>query len=86
MAEAVYVLCAITSVACCALLVRGWRSSGSRLLLWSAIGFAFLALNNILLFVDLVVIPTAIDLSLARSATALVAMSIVVAGLVWESR
>ncbi|NUP13123.1 MAG: hypothetical protein HOW73_44345 [Polyangiaceae bacterium] len=86
MAEAVYILCAITSIACCVLLLRGWLNSRSRLLFWSGLSFAGYAINNVLLFVDLVVVPTAIDLALLRSATALVATTIIVFGLVWESR
>ena len=44
-----------------------------------------LALNNVLLVVDLILIPT-VDLSLVRTATALVAMIILLIGLVWEAQ
>lgn len=85
MAEAVYILCAITSIACALLLFRGYRASRGRLLLWSSICFGGLALNNVLLFVDLVVVP-AVDLTLLRSGVALAAMMVLLFGLVWESR
>ena len=86
MAEIVYALCAFTSVACAWLLLRKYRQAGSRLLLWSGVCFVGLAINNILLFVDLIVFPTAIDLSVPRFASALFALLILLSGLVWESR
>jgi hypothetical protein len=85
MAETVYVLCALTSVLCAGLLFRAYRSNRSRLLLWSTLCFVFLALNNVLLFVDLVVIPE-VDLRWARTGTALFGLSTLVIGLVWESK
>lgn len=84
MAEAVYVLCAVTSVACAVLLARGYLRSRVRLLLWSSLCFVGLALNNLLLVVDLVIYRQG-DLSLVRSASALVALSLLVFGLVWDS-
>ncbi len=85
MAEAVYLLCALTSAACAILLIRSYRRTRTRLLLWSSLCFLGLALNNVLLFVDLVLVPT-IDLSVARGATALAAVMLLLIGLVWESR
>ena len=85
MAETVYILCALTSIACAALLVRGYQKARERLLLWTSLCFAGLAVNNVLLFVDLVMIPS-MDLSLARSGTALAAMALLLYGLIWESR
>lgn len=84
MAEAVYVLCALTSLLCAALLLRGYRKSGSPLLFWSSLCFVGLALNNCLLFVDLVLVPD-VDLRLVRSAVALIAVMILVVSLVRES-
>ncbi len=84
MAEAVYVLCALTSAACAFLLSRRYWRTRSRLLLWSSLCFLGLALNNTLLFVDLVIVPT-IDLSVARGAVALAAVVLLLIGLVWES-
>ena len=62
MADAIYLMCAATSVFCALLLFRGWRASQQRLLFWSALCFVGLALNNALLFADLVLMPDA-DLS-----------------------
>lgn len=85
MAELVYVLCAATSIACAVLLLRKYRRTRTRLLFWSGLCFVGLALNNVALLVDLVIMPSA-DLSLVRSGTALIAMLILLFGLVWESR
>jgi hypothetical protein len=85
MAEVVYLSAAVLSALCGALLFRGYRRSRVRLLLWSAVCFIGLAANNALLFVDLVVVPELVDLSLVRLLTALVGMGLLVYSLVWES-
>ena len=53
------------------------------LLLWSGLCFCLLALNNLLVVVDLLLIPD-IDLSLVRSLTALAAGSLMLYGFIWE--
>ena len=85
MPETVYLLCAATSVTCAVLLLRGYRRQRTRLLLWSSLCFVLLAFNNSLLFIDLIVI-TSVDLSLWRGATALAGVSVLLFGLIWESR
>ncbi|MCK8498940.1 MULTISPECIES: DUF5985 family protein [Myxococcus] len=85
MAEAVYILCALTSLACAVLLLRAWKRSQSRLLLWSGLCFVGMAANNILLFVDLVVLPTTIDLYLPRQLTTLASASVLLYGLIWDA-
>ena len=82
-ASVVYVLCALTALACAVLLFRGYRASGARLLLWSAVCFAGLTLNNVLLFVDFRMLPQT-DLSLWRTLPALLGVAALVYGLVWE--
>jgi hypothetical protein len=84
MIETVYVLCALTSVLCAVLLIRSYRRTHVRLLLWSSLCFVGLGLNNILLCVDLLVVPSA-DLSLWRSGAALCGMTALLVGLVGES-
>lgn len=84
MAEVVYALCALTSIACAYLLSRSYRNTRTRLLLWASICFGLLAANNVLLFVDLIIVPT-IDLSLFRSSTIAIAVLMMVCGLVWET-
>src|ERR1051326_2971627 len=83
MAEATYVLCGATSLLCALLLLRGYLRTRTRLLLFATLCFFGLALNNVLLFVDLVVLPD-IDLRLVRNASALVSMLLLVIGLIWE--
>jgi hypothetical protein len=85
MAEAIYLLCALTSIACAVLLLRGYGASGNGLLLWSGLCFLGLAANNVLLVVDVMVVPT-MDLMLFRGAVALGALMVLLFGLVWHSR
>lgn len=84
MAPVIYSLCTLTALVCAWLLLRAWRRSGYRLLLWSGLCFAGLTLNNLLLVVDKVVLP-AVDLSIWRTSVALVAMAVLLYGLIWES-
>jgi hypothetical protein len=85
MAAVVYFLCALTSVACAALLVRSWRRSPVRLLMWVALGFIGLAFNNVILFVDQVIAKDA-DLHTVRDFSGLAAVAVLLFGLIWESR
>jgi hypothetical protein len=85
MAETIYLLCAATSVLCAVLLFKGYRASRTRLLFWSSLCFLGLAVNNVLLFIDLVVVPS-VDLALLRTSVAAAAMLALCLGLVWESR
>ena len=85
MAEAVYMMCMLTSAGCAYLLLTSYRRTRTRLLLWSSLCFAGLALNNMLLFADLVIVPM-VDLSLWRNICALAALSVLVFGLVWDSK
>ncbi|HEX2188863.1 MAG TPA: DUF5985 family protein [Longimicrobiaceae bacterium] len=85
MATIVYALCGLTSIVCAVLLLRGFASSGARLLLWAGLCFVGLAVNNVLLFVDLSVVPD-MDLSAWRSFPALAGLALLIYGLVWETR
>lgn len=85
MASVVYALCALTSGLCAVLLGRAYRNSRARLLLWSSLAFAGLTLNNLALFVDLVVVPT-VDLSLCRSLLAALSVMVLLLGLIWDSK
>ncbi len=84
MSLAVYVLCALTSLACAVLLLRGYRRGRVRLLLWSGICFVGLALNNFLLIIDTNVIAET-DLSIFRTLPALIGVGFLIYGLVWDS-
>lgn len=83
MAELIYLLCAFASIFCAVLLIRNHVRTRLRLVLFASLCFAGLALNNVLLFIDLVVVPN-IDLRLLRSCVALAAMLLLVVGLVLE--
>lgn len=83
MAEAVYLLNFLASLSVAVLLFRGYSQSRARLLFWSALCFVGLALNNALLFVDLVLLPT-VDLTTVRSVAALAGMLVLLFGLIWE--
>ncbi len=84
MAAVVYFLCALTSLTCFVLLFRAWRTSRARLLFWSALCFAGVTLNNMLLVIDRVFLPDSVDLSILRLIVALAAVLLLVFGLVWE--
>lgn len=87
MAEVVYLLCMITSLACALLLARRYQRYQryhTRLLLWSSLCFFGLMLENMALFVDLVLVPE-VDLSLARNLVGLTAVVLLLIGLIWEA-
>lgn len=85
MGALVYVLGTLTSLLCAVLLLRGYFQSRMKLLLWSGLCFVGLTASNALLFIDLVLLPTSVDLYLLRLSTAAVAMLLLLYGLVWES-
>lgn len=85
MANIVYALCCLTALACSALLLRGYWRMRARLLLWAGVCFTLLALNNALVFVDMVTMPE-IDLSFWRTLPALAGVGALIYGLVWEER
>jgi hypothetical protein len=84
-AKAIYLLCAVTSLLVAVVLLRQYLRSRTRLILWSLVSFAVLAVNNVLVYVDLVMY-TGVDLSVYRSAAGAAAMAIMLVGLIWESR
>ena len=85
LATVVYVVCAATSILCAGLLIRSYVAGRVRLLLWSALCFVGLAVNNILLVVDEKVVPD-IDLQVLRDISGLAAVAVLLFGLIWESR
>jgi hypothetical protein len=80
-----YLLAVLTCLACTVLLFRGYRASGQRLLLWSALCFVFLTLNNVLLFFDLAIFTTEVDLRAYRLTAALVGLAFLIYGFIFES-
>ena len=82
-AETVYIVSLLTSLACMALLIRGYYRSRRLLLLCGALCFVFLSLNNLLLFVDVVMLPK-VDLRLYRGLVALAGVAVMLYGFIWE--
>jgi hypothetical protein len=83
MHELGYAVGVLTSILCAGLLIRAYTQERTPLLLWCSLCFVGLALNNVLLFTDLFVMPD-VNLQLWRSLTALVALSLMLVGLIWE--
>lgn len=85
MASVVYALCALTSGLCAALLSRAYFASRARLLLWSSLAFIGLTMNNLLLFMDLIVFPT-VDLSVYRGLLSAASVMVLLLALIWDSK
>jgi hypothetical protein len=83
--DLVYLLCAATAFTCSVLLFRGFRRSGTRLLLWCGLFFVSLTLENVTLFIDLVLVPDT-DLFILRTSVALVGVTFLLVGLIWDVR
>jgi energy-converting hydrogenase Eha subunit G len=81
----VYILCGATCLLCSCLLLRGYWQTSVRLLLWSGLCFLGLMADNVMLYIDLIVVPD-VDLAVWRKAPGFVAIALLVFGLVWESK
>jgi len=80
----VYLLCFLASAICAALLVRQYRMARSTVLLWSAACFVFLAVSNLLVVLDQLVLED-VNLRPARLVLTLMAVSVLLFGFIWES-
>ena len=74
----------LTSIACMVFLFRSYLATRRRLLLWSGVCFVGQSVNNIVLFLDIVVLPEA-DLRPLRLTAALVGMLFLIYGFISES-
>jgi hypothetical protein len=83
-AAIVYFLCGSLSTLCSLILFIQFRRTGTRLLLWSCICFFGLALNNVLLFIDMMLVPN-LDLSTVRMIPALIGVAVLIYGFVWDT-
>ena len=79
----VYILCFATSALCAFLLARSFFTSRSRMLFWSAVCFALLALVNLFVIFDLVIFP-AIDFRSYRLWLTLIAVAVLLFGFIWD--
>ncbi|HTU09630.1 MAG TPA: DUF5985 family protein [Allosphingosinicella sp.] len=80
---AVYLLCFLTAAACALLLLRTYRRTRMRLLLWSALCFLFLAGNSLVVILDMLVLPD-VNLALVRHLFSLAAVGVLLFGFVWD--
>ncbi|MCC6492614.1 MAG: hypothetical protein IT424_06310 [Pirellulales bacterium] len=81
----VYLLCAATCLLCAVLLFRGYARTSVKLLFWSGLCFAGLMVDNIMLYIDIIVVPD-FSLIIWRKAPGLVAILLLLFGLVWDSK
>jgi hypothetical protein len=86
MAGIIYGLCALTALLCAVLLLLAYRRSGYRLLMWSGLCFVGLTINNILLVIDKLVTPPDVSLASMRSVVAMVSLSLLLFGLIWDAK
>lgn len=81
--SAVYLLCFLTSATCAWLLLRSFFAVRSGMLLWSACCFVLLALNNLIVVFDLLIVP-GMDLRTYRLVTALAGVGVLLYGFIWR--
>jgi hypothetical protein len=81
----VYILCAVTCLLCAILLFRGYARTGVRLLFWSGLCFVWLMLDNVMVYVDLHVVRE-VSLAVWGKIPGLIAISLLLYGLVWDSK
>ena len=79
----IYLLCVVTSLLCAYLLARAYPRGKTRLLIWSALCFALLAINNLVLAADVLLLPD-IDLSILQLLTSLSAVCVLLYAFIWE--
>jgi hypothetical protein len=80
-----FLIALLTSLACTVLLFRAYVQKRLRILLWSAFCFVGLTANNLLLFVDLVLLPAAVDLRMVRHLSALIGLLFLLYGFIRDS-
>ena len=83
MPQTAYAIGVVTSILCAFLLIRSYLAQRTALLLWCSLCFVGLAVNNVILFADLFIVPD-VDLELWRNVTALVSLCLMLIGLIWE--
>lgn len=84
MASSTYTLCALVALLCAYLLLSAYRRQRYRLLLWSGLCFVGFTVNNVLLVLDKVVYLD-VDLTLYRTTVALLSITVLLYGLIWDA-
>ena len=74
----------MVALVCAFLLLRAYVSNRYRLLLWSGLCFAGLTANNVLLFLDKIIL-TQVDLSVCRLLVAIASTMVLLYGLIWDA-
>jgi hypothetical protein len=82
--DAIHLFCAATSVGCALLLFRAWFETRNRLMLWMALCFVGLVLNNLLMIANFIVSDGA-GLIVLRQLSAITALGVLLYGLIWEA-
>ena len=85
MSSALYIVTCVTTLLCAVLLLRAWVRVRRRLLLWSGLCFVGLTVANLLVVLDLIVLPD-VDLYTFRLGARAVSMLLLMYGLIWESQ
>ena len=83
MTQLIYAACALTSIACFLLLWRSYSQTRARLLFWSAMCFALLAVVNFIVILDLLVFPE-MDFRPLRLWLSLLAVAVLLFGFIWD--
>lgn len=84
LAGIVYVACFLASALCAGLLVRQNTRQPSPVLLWSAACFVLLAFSNLIVVIDMLMLPD-VNLRLGRLVLTLLAVSVLLFGFIWEA-
>ena len=82
----IYLLCGATSCLCAVMLLRGYFKSGVRLLFWSGLCFVGLTIDNLAIYVDVVIFED-VDLEVIRMVRLIpgfIALTLLLYGLIWE--
>jgi hypothetical protein len=80
----IYTLCLAASAGCALMLLRGFRRTRMRLLLWTGLCFSCLCVNSLAVVLDILIFPS-VDLQMLRLVASLAAVVVLLVGLVWES-
>ena len=80
-----FLLAALTSIGCMWLLLRAYARTRVRLLFWTGVCFIALSVNNVVLFIDVVVLPTQVDLRILRLGAALAGVACLLYAFIWEA-
>ena len=83
MAALVYLMCTVTSAICAALLLREYRRTASRVLLWCGLAFAGFTVGNAMVFTDVILVPS-LNLATVRAIVNWGATTVLVVALLWD--